>query len=49
VAGVAVLGFGALLLLDAEEVLSLDFALLGPLACLAIGAILLTSGLTRDD
>jgi hypothetical protein len=46
-AGVVLTGFGALLLLDALSVLDLSFAALAPIACAAVGAILVVSGLTR--
>ena len=49
VAGVALLMLGAVLLLDRLDVLDLRFAALGPLACAALGAVLLASGLTRRD
>jgi hypothetical protein len=49
VAGVAVLVFGAVLLLDRLDVLDLRFAALGPLACAVVGAIFLASGLARRD
>jgi hypothetical protein len=49
VAGVAVIAFGVVLLLDAEGTLELSFAVLGPLVCGATGAILLASGLSRRD
>jgi len=49
VAGVAVLLLGAILLLDRLDVLNLRFAALGPLACAALGAVLLATGLTRRD
>ena len=47
VAGLAVLAFGGVLLLDALDAIDLTFAALGPLACAATGAILLASGLGR--
>jgi hypothetical protein len=49
VAGVAVALLGAVLLLDRLDVLDLRFGALGPLACAALGAILLASGLARRD
>ena len=49
VAGVWVIVLGLLLLLDARGTLDLPFAALGPLACVAVGAPLLASGLTRKD
>jgi hypothetical protein len=47
VAGVCIAGLGVLLLLDAAGTFDLRFAVLGPAACAAIGAILLASGMTR--
>jgi hypothetical protein len=47
VAGICVGGLGVLLLLDAADTLDLRFAVLGPVACAALGAILLASGMTR--
>ena len=47
VAGVCVAALGVLLLLDAAGSFDLRFAVLGPAACAAIGAILLASGMTR--
>jgi hypothetical protein len=47
VAGVCVIALGTLLLLDASGTMDLRFAVLGPAACAALGAILLASGLTR--
>jgi len=49
VAGVAVILFGAVLMLDALDVVDLRFAALGPLACAVLGSILLASGLARRD
>jgi hypothetical protein len=49
VAGVAVLALGALLLLNALDVLELSFALFAPVACAATGAILLANGLSRGE
>ena len=49
VAGVAFAVFGVVLLLDGTGALDLRFADLAPLACALVGAILLTSGLTRRD
>jgi hypothetical protein len=48
VAGLAVLALGAVLLLDAAGAVELKFAVLGPLACAALGAILLARGLSRS-
>ena len=47
VAGVAISGFGIILLLDASGTLSLHFSGFAPLAALMLGAPLLASGLTR--
>ena len=47
VAGAVVVALGVLLLLDAVDTLELRFGVLGPAVCAALGAILLTSGLTR--
>jgi hypothetical protein len=49
VAGVAVIVLGTVLLLDRLDVVNLRFASMGPLACAAIGAVLLASGLVRRD
>jgi hypothetical protein len=48
VAGFAVLALGAVLLLDATGVSHLSFAVLAPVACAALGAILLARGLSRS-
>jgi len=47
VAGIAIVVLGVVLLLDSLGAFELRFAVLGPLACAAAGAILLSSGLTR--
>jgi hypothetical protein len=47
VAGLALLLFGGVLLLDALGALDLSFGVLAPLACAAAGAILLANGLSR--
>ena len=47
VAGIAVLALGVLLLMDASGTFDLSFAVLGPVACAAMGAILLASGMAR--
>jgi hypothetical protein len=47
VSGVAVVTLGAVLLLDAAGAFELRFATLAPIACAAVGAILLASGLSR--
>jgi hypothetical protein len=49
VAGLALLTLGALLLLDAEDAIELRLGALAPIACAAVGAILLASGLSRKD
>jgi hypothetical protein len=48
-AGVGFVIFGAVLLADALDVISLSFAVLAPLACYLVGDILLTTGLARRD
>jgi hypothetical protein len=47
VAGIALVLFGLVLLLDRAGVLDLRFTALAPLVCAVLGAILLTSGLGR--
>jgi hypothetical protein len=49
VAGLAVLALGAVLMLDALAVFDLSFELFGPIACAAVGAILLANGLGRGQ
>jgi hypothetical protein len=49
VAGLALLAFGGVLLLDALGVLELTFGLFAPVACAAAGAILLANGLSRTE
>jgi hypothetical protein len=49
VAGLALLTLGALLLLDAQNAIELRLGALAPIACAAVGAVLLASGLTRRD
>ena len=49
VAGIALIALGGLLLADAVGAISLSFALLGPAACAAVGAILLASGISRRE
>jgi hypothetical protein len=49
VAGLAIIVFGAALLLDRAGALNLRFDAFAPLACALIGAILLASGLARRD
>jgi hypothetical protein len=48
VAGIVVVALGAVLLLDSTGAVELKFAVLGPLACAALGAILLARGLSRS-
>jgi hypothetical protein len=48
VAGLGVIVIGVLCLLDGQDVISLGFGVLAPLACAVAGATLLASGLTRD-
>lgn len=48
VAGPCVIVLGLLLLLDGTGAADLRFAVLGPVACAAVGAILLASGMTRS-
>jgi hypothetical protein len=47
VAGLVVIAFGVVLLLDAGGEIHLTFAALGPLAAAAVGATLMASGLSR--
>lgn len=47
VAGIAIVLFGTVLLLDRADVLDLRFASLAPIVCAVAGAILLASGLVR--
>ena len=47
VAGASILVVGVILLLDAEGALDLRLSGFAPLACAAIGAILLALGMTR--
>ncbi len=49
VAGLVLVAFGGVLLADAAGVLSLTFEALGPIACAAVGVILVAVGLTRGD
>jgi hypothetical protein len=49
VAGLALAVLGGLLLLDSQGALALRLATLAPIACAAVGAILLASGLSRRD
>jgi hypothetical protein len=47
VAGLAVLVLGGVLMLDALDAIDLTFALFAPVACAAMGAILVANGLSR--
>ena len=47
VAGLVLVCFGVVLLLDQLDVFNLRFAAVGPLVCAALGIILLASGLGR--
>jgi len=47
VAGLVLICFGAVLLLDQLDVFDLRFAAVGPMVCAALGAILLAAGLGR--
>ena len=49
VAGLVLVAFGGVLLADATGGIDLRFAALAPIACGALGAILLASGLSRRD
>ena len=48
VAGLVVLALGAVLMLDGLDVIDLSFEALAPIACAALGSILLAYGLSRD-
>ncbi len=47
VAGVALIAMGTALLLDRTETIDIRFATFAPIACAAVGAILLALGLSR--
>ena len=49
VAGVVLVAFGVVLLLDRSGTLQLSFGATAPMACFVIGAILLASGLSRRE
>jgi hypothetical protein len=49
VGGLGILVLGAVLLLDALGALDLRFAGLAPVACAAVGGVLVARGLVRDD
>ncbi len=46
-AGLVLVVFGVVLLLDSTDALELSFGAMAPIACAAVGAILLASGLSR--
>jgi len=48
-AGLVLVVFGTVLLLDSAGVLRLSFGALAPIAFAAVGAILLASGLSRGE
>jgi hypothetical protein len=47
VAGLAVMAFGGVLLLHALSAIDLSFEVFAPVACAAVGTILLANGLGR--
>ncbi len=47
VAGLVTAALGAVLLLDARGAIDLGIAALAPVACAAVGAVLVASGLSR--
>ena len=47
VAGLVVIGFGVVILLDGTGQIDLRFAALAPIAAFMVGAVLLASGLSR--
>jgi hypothetical protein len=49
VAGIAIILFGIVLLLDRTGAVDLRLAAVGPLACAVAGAILLATGIARRD
>ena len=48
VAGIALIALGGVLLADAVGAIALSFEALAPIACAAVGAILLAAGLSRE-
>ena len=48
VAGLVVLALGGVLMLDGLDVIDLSFGAFAPIACAALGSILLANGLSRD-
>ena len=49
VAGLVLLAFGVVLLLDRTDALRLTFGTMAPMAFAVVGAILLASGLSRRE
>jgi hypothetical protein len=49
VAGLVLLAFGVVLLLDRTDALHLTFGSMAPMAFAAVGAILLATGLSRRE
>jgi hypothetical protein len=49
VAGLALLVLGGLLMMDAQGAIELRLGALAPIACAAVGAVLLASGLSRRE
>jgi len=49
VAGLVLIAFGVVLLLDRTDALHLTFGSMAPLAFAVVGAILLANGLSRRD
>ncbi|MEA2481212.1 MAG: hypothetical protein QOJ07_3134 [Thermoleophilaceae bacterium] len=49
VAGLALVALGAVLLLDSLHAFELRLETLAPIACAAVGAVLLASGLAHRD
>jgi hypothetical protein len=49
VAGLVVLALGGVLMLDALGAIKLDFGTFAPVACAAVGAILLANGLAGRE
>lgn len=48
VTGLVVLALGGVLMLDGLDVIDLSFEAFAPIACAALGSILLANGLSRD-
>ena len=49
VAGLVLVAFGAVLLADALGAIELSIAVLAPIVCATVGAVLLAVGLGRDN